>query len=165
MDRNELLSEIVASAEQEVMGLDKTASYTENPEAVKKIPVDKPTSVISKLKERSFHNQATYTEDLHEINNVGGGPNTSPEMVYPKLSTDKETNITKLAHSSDEIVSLIREAEQELNKKASVDETNISYFLEKTAAETIAEINDLEKTAEEFGTMVARAFLSEIGRY
>jgi len=36
-------------------------------------------------------------------------------------------------------------------------------FLEKTASDTYAELSDLEKTAEEFGTLAAQAFLRGIG--
>jgi len=68
-----------------------------------------------------------------------------------------------LAPSEADVINILRQESEHLIKTASVEDNELDSLLEKTAMEAGLELAELEKTAEEFGTIAAQAFLREFG--
>ena len=157
MNKNQILSEIVASAEQDLGKTASTNMQTENPEARNHIPTEQPKSLIEKLKQRTTYGPS-YTDDYQEINYQDEGPNKVANMQTPNLSIDKPTQIVKMA-SGEQVLQALQQTSGNLKKIASYEQEELDMYLEKVAMETLEDTQQLEKIAEHFGDLAAEAFL------
>ena len=167
-DKTELLQSILSSLDEtendmieKIATEANTITNTENPEARKSVPTQKPTKSEGKLG-LSVLSKNKYEEDVRKYDGVeankqdkNGTENISPKMppAEPGVMFEKK--------ASDEAIAAIYEAAGiELSKVASADEE--VDMLIKVAEDTMAELQDLEKIAEEMAELTADKFIKII---
>jgi len=163
-NRNEILAQIVDSAQQDLEKMamanpdDSKPSFpTENPDSVKKAPKETvkvaeskaPVGILKKL------------ENEHVVKDANDKPGTAIEPTAP-IKKEKGLPFTKVA-SEESVVDVLKQESQMLAKEASIADEALDAELEKVAMDSLLELADLEKTAEEFGDRAAQAFLSALG--
>jgi hypothetical protein len=168
-DKNELLGAILGSlGEEETEMIEKTAtdantlSNTENPEARKKLPIDKPTKKEGKLGlsilSKNTHEDTIKRFDGVEANKPDG---KGTEDISPK-KPPVEPGVMFEKKASDEAIAEIYEAAGiDLSKVAS-DGAEEEVLL-KVAEDTMNELKDLEKVAEVLAEVTAEKFMKIIG--
>jgi len=136
MDRNAILDQIVASASEELRGLDGEVE-NELTKSASEIPY------------------APHTTDLEEVVNNGGQGGL--------LSKVAEEQNKVISPSETDVVNVIKSNAEELMKTANYEGDEMDGVLEKIAMDAGNELIELEKTAEAFGHMVADVFLRDLG--
>ena len=168
-DKSNMLGDILDTLnEEDATMIEKTAETfaggmkTENKEACKKAPVDASTSVEKKLKVGGL--SGLQKEMFHEVPSVPGpksdGGTTENEGQKPKKV---EAGLTFEKKASADILETLLESAgidgADLDKTASAEETD---GLLKIAHDTINEMNDLEKVADDMAERAATKFMAII---
>jgi len=137
---------------------------TENPEARKTLPTERPHSAsgrlgLSVLSENSFQEQVRTYAGV-DANGLGAGGTENvfgrPKKVEPGVMFEKR--------AQEEVIQQLYDiAGINLEKVASY-ETELD-LLTKVASETLAEMNDLEKIASELAAITAEMFIQNLNEY
>jgi len=162
-DRNQLLAQIVESAAQDLKKVampnpddSKPKFKFDNTGADKNLPEEEPKAeehkaTVSLLKQ---------WQSVHQVKGGVDSPNAKIDPQTEPMTKEVGKPFVKIAE--EDIVQLLKAEAQMLAKTASVNE-DIEPELEKVAMESLLELAELEKTAEEFGNMAAEAFLRRLG--
>jgi len=167
-EKTELLQDILGSlSTEENEMIEKTAEAknglksTENKEAAKRIPTETPKKKEGKLG-LSVLGKNKHEEDVLNFDHVSanGSDGKGTEDIKVKKPKVEPGLVFEKKASADVLGALYEAAGVELEKVAS-EETQHDALL-KVAAETLQELNDLDKVAEEIADKAADRFLARL---
>lgn len=166
--KTELLQDILSSlSPDETTTIEKTAEAknglksTENKEAVKKIPTDTPTKSEGKLG-LSGLKKNTHEEDVLNFDGVAANKSDKKgtEEIAVKLPK-AEAGVTFEKRASEDVLGALYDAAGVDLAKVASEETQEDVLM-KVAAETLQELGDLDKIAEEIADKAADRFMARI---
>ena len=166
MNRNDLLKQIVQSAEEEMsmigdvakQTLDKEASFpSDNPSAVQSIPHETIKVVEDKLMRLAGKTDAR----IPGANTTPSKPGEHQRLNMPNIRREQGLPFEKLA-SEEGLVAASKQEAMLMKEASAIPEDEMDAALMKIATEIASEFQDLEKVAEEFGAIAAQRFLEEI---
>jgi len=166
MNRNELLKQIVQSAEDEMtmigdvveQTLDKEASFpSDNPSAVQSIPHESVKVIEDKLMRLAGKTDAR----IPGANTTPSRPGEHQRLNMPNIKKEQGLPFEKLA-SEEGLVAALKQEAMLMKEASAIPENEMEEALMKIATGIVNEFQDLEKVAEEFGTIAAQRFLEEI---
>ncbi len=169
-ERTSMLKDILGNlSDDETSTIEKVATdanalkTTENKEASKKIPTQVPTKKEEKLGLGALKKN-THEEDVLNFNHVSpnGQDKEGTENISPKLPPAEPGTVFEKRASEEVLDALYAAAGVDLSKVASEDTEN--SLLLKVAEETLLELNDLEKVAEELADKITDRILSNLDK-
>ena len=167
-NNTDILSDILNSlGDEESEMIEKTATdanvltNTENSEASKKIPSEKPHSSEKKLG-LSILNKNKYQDDIRTLAGIEANKrdNAGTENISPKKMPVEPGLVFEKKASAEVIADIYAASGIDLEKVASEDTQN--DMLLKMAEDTLAEFQDLEKIAEVLAEATAEKFMALI---
>ena len=167
-ERTDILKDILGGlSEEETSVIEKTATdagalkNTENKEAVKKLPIETPSKTEKKLGLGALK-QNTHEEEVLNFDGVAanGQDGLGTENISVKKQPVEPGTVFEKKASQDVLGALYEAAGLDLRKVASEDTEEELLF--KVASETLSELNDLEKMAEDMADKITDRILSNL---
>lgn len=167
-EKTNILNDILESlSDEETSMIEKVATdanalkNTENKEASKKVPTETPKKTEGKLG-LSVLGKNKHEEDVLDFNHVAanGQDGQGTENISPKKPPVEPGVMFEKKASSEVLESLYEAAGVDLRKVAS-EETQ-EDMLVKVAMETLEELNDLEKIAEEIADKITDRIVANL---
>jgi len=167
-ERTDILKDILGGlSEEDNDVIEKVATdanalkSTENKEAVKKVPTQVPSKSEGKLGLGALKKN-THEEDVRDFNNVtpNGQDKQGTENISPK-NPPVEPGVMFEKKASEEVLNALYDAAGINLEKIASEDTQHDVLL-KVASETLEELNDLEKVAEEIADKITDRIISNL---